>query len=326
MITEEAIIDLLPHFEQCKDYADRLAFWQKHDLTEKLHYDIPFRFEFWYPAEEPTAKHPMRLSLFTIAPFNEDEAQQFIDWALRVRPVMPNAPLSAQKLCLDFQNRYYSIGRKADREEYLKECQQKTDRLIKESRLMNAIQEGTVLGDALTRALCTHFFARLKRGFEPNLIDHIRIGEVELDWQVIDTYLHTDALYNYAVFLERFNPEECKTVESDRRIVQTQQASVNLTHSQIALLHHYNGQAINKNNADTIAAKYGHTSGKRLEKTYKDLISELNRTATGKYTVKNIVTVISLLSGTGLALAEKELGEAIKNNKNSELVRTSSTT
>lgn len=210
MITEKPIIDLIPQFAQCKNYVDRLVFWQNHDLTEKLHYNIIHNFELWYPAEGPLVQHSRPISAFTIAPFTEDEVHQFVKWALHVRPSMPNAPVSYTKLRYEFENRYYSIGRKIDRKEYLIHCQNKIDRLIENRDWINADQENTGLEDqVLNLALRTHFFARLKSGLEPDLTDHIRVGDAELDWKVIDTYLYTDALYNYAVFLEKFNPDEC---------------------------------------------------------------------------------------------------------------------
>lgn len=90
---------------------------------------------------------------------------------------------------------------------------------------------------------------------------------------------------------------------------------IKLAHTQIAILHHYIKQPITRNNAVGIAQKYGQTSGQKLEAIYKDLISPLTRTAKGKNRVKDIETILPLLSGEAKAMANKELVEARKCNK-----------
>ncbi|GAB2575275.1 hypothetical protein [Spirosoma areae] len=87
-----------------------------------------------------------------------------------------------------------------------------------------------------------------------------------------------------------------------------------LSHPQIAILYHYTGQPITRNNAGEIAQKYGQNSGQRLETIYKELTSKLLRTAKGKNRVKDIKAVLPLLAGEAKVMAEKELKDAIANN------------
>ena len=90
---------------------------------------------------------------------------------------------------------------------------------------------------------------------------------------------------------------------------------ITLTHSQIAILHHYSGQPITRNNSNDIARKYGQTSGQRLETIYKELTSKLVRTGKGRNRVKDIKAVLPLLTGSAKVMAEKELISAISNNR-----------
>lgn len=92
---------------------------------------------------------------------------------------------------------------------------------------------------------------------------------------------------------------------------------IKLTHPQIAILYHVCGQLITKNNKDDIAHKYGQTSGQKLLDTFCQLDDESVRTGPGRYTVKNYEKIIPLLTGAAKVLAEKELAEAKKKNKNS---------
>jgi hypothetical protein len=124
-------------------------------------------------------------------------------------------------------------------------------------------------------------------------------------WNVIEST--RDEIY-------KFFPE-LQTTVSDGVIEQVSNSLPKLSHSQIAILHHYSKLPITSNNANDIARKYGQTSGQRLEATYRDLTSELVRTGKGKNRVKDIKAVFSLLTGTAKTLAEKELKDAIANNK-----------
>lgn len=215
MIAEEAIIDLLPQFAKCKNYAEKLKFWHNHDLCENLYYEIPSNEYCWYPDEYSEGQYSKQLPVLSIAPFVKDEVQQFIVWALSVRTSMPSAPITAEKLCQDFQHRYYGIGRKTDRAEYLKECQSRIDLLVRDADWTSGAQRSMILEERrLDPILYKEFFCQLRSPFKPNLMSHIRVGEVELDWQVIDTYLYTKAQYNYAMFLEEFNPDSNEQFES----------------------------------------------------------------------------------------------------------------
>jgi hypothetical protein len=92
-------------------------------------------------------------------------------------------------------------------------------------------------------------------------------------------------------------------------------SNMRLTHPQIALLYHLNDNLITDNNADEIARKYGQTSGQRLMIEYKNLSSQLVRTARGRYTVKNYKAIELLVDERYKDKVARELSDAIKNNK-----------
>ena len=88
-----------------------------------------------------------------------------------------------------------------------------------------------------------------------------------------------------------------------------------LSHAQIAILYHIAKWPINQNNADEIARRYGQTSGQKLEKTFRDLTSELIRTAKSKYRVKDYETISSLVPLERKAVYDKELRVAVASNR-----------
>ena len=69
-----------------------------------------------------------------------------------------------------------------------------------------------------------------------------------------------------------------------------------LTHPQIALFYIYTEQVITKNNAQSIAEKYGQRSGQKLHDTFNSLSTSLTERTAPKNAVKNIETVIKLLT------------------------------
>ncbi|GAB4038713.1 hypothetical protein [Spirosoma jeollabukense] len=102
---------------------------------------------------------------------------------------------------------------------------------------------------------------------------------------------------------------------SSTSALSTVDEQIKLSHSQIAIFHHYIDKPINKNNAEEIANKYGQTSGQKLATSYNQLTSPLVRTSRGKNRVKDINMVLPLLEGKAKGMAEKELKEAKANNE-----------
>jgi hypothetical protein len=113
----------------------------------------------------------------------------------------------------------------------------------------------------------------------------------------------------YPFRAEEFRPKSAQQIKEPFPV-----SNMKLTHPQIAILHHYLKQPINKNNADDIAKRYGQGSGQRLVAVYKELTSPLVRTAKGKNRVSDIKAVLHLLTGTTKELASKELRDAEGNN------------
>ena len=199
---EDTLISLLSLFNQCKTYAERLSFWEEHDLTEHLYYYLPLELRCWYPVNYPG----LSLSTLSIAPFTEDEVRQFIDWALRVRPMMKSAPVSAEKLRSDFEQQYQRIERKVTREAFLTECREKAERLVEDKYYRNtAIRSMHLQEIGLNESLYAQFLFQIDRGQKPDLTNFICIGRIKIDWRLVDTYLYTKAQHEYAVFLERIN-------------------------------------------------------------------------------------------------------------------------
>ena len=91
--------------------------------------------------------------------------------------------------------------------------------------------------------------------------------------------------------------------------------NVKLTHAQIAIFYHLEGWTVNRNNAEEIARKFGQTSGQKLEETYRQLTSELVRTAKGKYTLKNYKALELLVSDKAKNQYIRELKDVKANNK-----------
>lgn len=154
----------------------------------------------------------------------------------------------------------------------------------------------------------------------PQIITHKVVGDYGYHAGIISSF--EEMAYEYSDLFNKYVFINCKQNEE---ITHTEFAPVNptstatdeqvkLSHSQIAMLHHYNNQSITRNNAETIAHRYGQTSGQKLLDIYGRMTSPLERTATAKNTIKNFCKVIPLLSGKGLELANKELVDAKKNN------------
>lgn len=97
------------------------------------------------------------------------------------------------------------------------------------------------------------------------------------------------------------------------------------TQPQIALFYRYLVQAgleqpITVSNRDEVAKKFGYTaptSGQKIYDWFNKLNTTTQRTAQGKYTVKNLEAVIKLLNGYPAAktIAEEELKIARRNNQ-----------
>lgn len=129
--------------------------------------------------------------------------------------------------------------------------------------------------------------------------------------------------YNLTKAVRHNTPSTSPTIDSG--IVNTSQQitpatednaqTVKLSHVQISILHHLEGWPINKNNAQDIASRYGHKSGQKLNTTYENLTSELTRTAKGKLTVKNYRVIENIVSTNAKPQYNKELKEALNNNK-----------
>ncbi|KAB7731082.1 hypothetical protein F5984_09710 [Rudanella paleaurantiibacter] len=117
--------------------------------------------------------------------------------------------------------------------------------------------------------------------------------------------------------LEKLVASGCYTSvgTESKEFVQAQTEDTKLTHAQIAILYHLEGRTINKNNADDIARRYGQTSGQKLQEYYDDLSSELTRTAKGKKTVENYRKIESLISEMSKLKYNRELQQALINNK-----------
>lgn len=114
--------------------------------------------------------------------------------------------------------------------------------------------------------------------------------------------------------LEQWQHGEAKPNAKPPKEEVGEQEQTKLSHPQIAILHHLEGWTINKNNANEIAIKYGQTSGQRLADTFKQLTSELVRTAKGKNTVTNYRALENIVSERAKSKYDKELGLALGNN------------
>ncbi len=134
-------------------------------------------------------------------------------------------------------------------------------------------------------------------------------------------------LANEKVYFDEIEPlfNKVPQLSNTTKVLPQSTESNKPTQPQIALLYRYLVQAaleqpITVANRNEVAKKYGFTAPTSGQKIY-DWFNKLNtlnqRTAQGKYTVKNLVTVIILLSSYPAAkiIAEEELKTARRNNQ-----------
>ena len=85
--------------------------------------------------------------------------------------------------------------------------------------------------------------------------------------------------------------------------------SPKLSHAQIALLYFYEGWPITRATCSAIAEKFGYKPGMKLYNIFVEKIKQPNRIY-GKNAIKDIDSILSLLSDSATDLALKDLAES----------------
>lgn len=116
----EIIADLLPIFRKCSNYEDRLKFWEKYNLYQHLFYltndddkDKEFNFNSW--------EELIQFPILTLAPFSQEETEQFTVWALRHRLDMNTAISTFEEKKKFVLEKYSEIKSISDKKDFLAE-------------------------------------------------------------------------------------------------------------------------------------------------------------------------------------------------------------
>ena len=120
--------ELLNRFRQCDNYTDKLALWEEYDLTGRLFYNIydvdretAFAFNTWEDVK--------KLPILTLTPFTFNEAEQFIQWSLLIRPGV-NEHVRTFEQRRDFvQNQYNKVPSTADKQFFLDSYRQQIENM-----------------------------------------------------------------------------------------------------------------------------------------------------------------------------------------------------
>ncbi len=211
MLNDKTITDLLLLFRQCDNYADRLAFWECHNLTDALAYTTS-EFEN-NEGQVRTWEDVKQRPILTLAPFTHQERLQLAEWAIKVRS--DNSTHNGATWIKGFVDEYNRLSSKERRGrepgDYLVERKQGANQWIDDYRkvLPSLASRRMIFEDlGIDEEYLGMYMDRFKRGQEPEVWQQIVIGSVWRNWAVIDTYLFAKAQYEMAVFLEQFDPTE----------------------------------------------------------------------------------------------------------------------
>lgn len=221
-LTAAYLTELLPAFRQCDNYTDRLAFFEKYHLIESLcistiEFDsdadrgrtiINFGMNLY--AECRTWEDVKQWPILTVTPFTREEAQHFVEWGLRIRPGMSDAPVSVEALQTAFVTKYYEYDFPDRREKYLDDYRI-TARLWLDGKLSTNHAQSRNIASALNIDLAL-FEKLIHKQIEKeptDLSSHIRLTDPNINWTAIDTHLFTQSRYLFAKFLlKTFNPAD----------------------------------------------------------------------------------------------------------------------
>ncbi|MBC3784952.1 hypothetical protein [Spirosoma utsteinense] len=224
---------LLPEFRQCNVYADRLAFWQKHGLEKKLHYlgefdsvDLLSKLENCQTWEEL-----IQFDIITLSPFDLQEARQFTEWALQVRPSMRDAPKSLEIRKAEFDQELKGLKAKGIPMRIFQEALAGAKRWAYIGE-----QDAEPITFRRREALCELTDINIDQSYlnmarqlahETYTLDHlssaVRISPICMDWALIDKYLFAQSNYLFALYLENFDlgqvtDQKVITAEEARRL------------------------------------------------------------------------------------------------------------
>ncbi|MVM30487.1 hypothetical protein GO755_10620 [Spirosoma sp. HMF4905] len=214
--TEETnLMSLLPEYRTLQTYAERLLFWERHGLIDKL---------FYYACESKddagrelvalryrlqvcqTWQETLQYDILTLAPYNRNEAHQLTEWALEIRSSMNRNRFvePIEKLKADFDKNYEAIPSKDDKEIHLITQRNQADKWKKDEAIIADRENWGRL-----RGIDLHLFGQLieqlRFAQSIDLASHLSINNAELNWTTIDTYLFARSKYDFALYLEKFD-------------------------------------------------------------------------------------------------------------------------
>jgi hypothetical protein len=233
---DKKLVGLLPKFHECHDYADRLAFWDKHweDMLQSDYEDRKdvqlHHYVHGVDLDLDTGKKsisPVRswedmqqLPILSLTPFTQANAQLFVDWALQRRPGMNRAPESIETKKMRFIKQYLAIPSDLDRKEYLQNARE-TAYAWKNNQVGNLAWRANFEQEfGIDFKLLGYFASQNKLSQQINLARYVSTFDLQMNWVVIDTYLFAQNQYEYAIFLEHFEPQKAilKSRQPNREI------------------------------------------------------------------------------------------------------------
>jgi hypothetical protein len=241
MGTPNQYTPLLAEFRACDRYAGRLAFWEKHglvghfyywasDVAPELHAQREDMLKHWFaPIGQtyiPWSEHPddwlwpewqsvKTIPILTLALLGEgqDEEKQLSEWGVRVRSGMSEAPPSGDILIKRFKSRYRHLAfsgqhRISDAQRYLDKQKETVATLV--DGAIKSRNRGWVQGHVKIEVSGVYFDAFMRdftEGLDPVTKVSSYHDPLPVSWGDFDTYLYAKSWYEYAVWLEHFDPE-----------------------------------------------------------------------------------------------------------------------
>jgi hypothetical protein len=125
-------------------------------------------------------------------------------------------------------------------------------------------------------------------------------------------YLFAEISFMLEFWKDQYNNLQPQKIDKDGLILNKDGKKFSI--KQIALIHYYNGIAINEDNCDKVINEYGHNSGQKLKLVYNEFNKNLTRTKELTHTelqnrIKDIVSILEYITNDKQSKANDQLNK-----------------